>query len=173
MKSQKAVVIVVVASVLLLAGCIVPPTPTPAPTSPASNMANPASVYCQQNGGTVEIRTDNTGAQAGVCRFADGSECDEWAYYRGECGPKNGTAVPATPKLSEADALKVATAASACTDVGTVQTDGFYNPNSRTWWFNLAGSSKPGCNPACVIGEDGSAEVNWRCTGAVPPTATP
>jgi hypothetical protein len=26
------------------------------------------------------------GSQSGVCVFPDGSTCDEWAYFRGECG---------------------------------------------------------------------------------------
>ncbi len=60
---------------------------------PDAKVANPASVYCQDNGGTVEIRTAADGSQSGACRFADGSECDEWAYFRGECRP----ATQATP----------------------------------------------------------------------------
>jgi len=51
------------------------------------NMPNPASVYCEQNGNTLEIRTADDGGQNGVCIFPDGSTCDEWAYFRGECGP--------------------------------------------------------------------------------------
>jgi putative hemolysin len=54
-----------------------------------AGLANPASVYCEEQGGRVEIRTASDGSQYGVCIFADGSECDEWAYYRGECGPGN------------------------------------------------------------------------------------
>ncbi len=27
------------------------------------------------------------GSQNGICVFPDGSECDEWAYFRGQCGP--------------------------------------------------------------------------------------
>lgn len=50
-------------------------------------MANPASVYCEEQGGQLDIRTDAQGGQYGVCIFADGSECDEWAFFRGECGP--------------------------------------------------------------------------------------
>lgn len=51
-------------------------------------MPNPASVYCEENGGTLEIRTDEeTGGQVGICIFSDGSECDEWAFYRDECAP--------------------------------------------------------------------------------------
>ena len=50
-------------------------------------MPNPASVYCEQNGNKLEIRTAADGSQSGICVFPDGSTCDEWAYYRGECGP--------------------------------------------------------------------------------------
>jgi putative hemolysin len=51
-----------------------------------ANMANPASVYCEQNGNKLEIHTAADGSQYGICVFPDGSTCDEWAYYRGECG---------------------------------------------------------------------------------------
>ena len=50
-------------------------------------MPNPASVYCTQQGNKLEIRTAADGSQSGICVFPDGSTCDEWAYYRGECGP--------------------------------------------------------------------------------------
>lgn len=53
---------------------------------PDAGLANPASVYCTEQGGRVEMRTDANGVQ-GVCVFDDGTECDEWAYWRGECGP--------------------------------------------------------------------------------------
>ena len=63
-------------------------TPEPAATdNPLPNMPNPASVYCEQNGNKLEIRTAADGSQSGLCVFPDGSTCDEWAYYRGECGP--------------------------------------------------------------------------------------
>jgi putative hemolysin len=51
-----------------------------------ANMPNPASVFCERNGNKLEIRTAADGSQSGVCVFPDGSECDEWAYFRGECG---------------------------------------------------------------------------------------
>jgi putative hemolysin len=52
-----------------------------------SGLANPASAYCEEQGGTVEMRLDDTGGTYGVCVFPDGSECEEWAYFRGECSP--------------------------------------------------------------------------------------
>lgn len=77
--------------IFLLIACSTPPTqPTiaPAPTNaPQVDMPNPASVYCTQQGNKLEIRTAADGSQSGVCIFPVGSECDEWAYYRGECGP--------------------------------------------------------------------------------------
>jgi hypothetical protein len=51
--------------------------------SDTSQMANPASVYCEDNNGTLEIRTGEAG-QYGVC-IRNGKECDEWAFFREEC----------------------------------------------------------------------------------------
>jgi putative hemolysin len=50
-----------------------------------SQIANPASKYCIDNGGNLSIRNDETGGQYGVCTFKDGSECEEWKFFRGEC----------------------------------------------------------------------------------------
>ena len=49
-------------------------------------LANPASVFCEENGGMLEIREEADG-EVGYCIFPDGSECEEWAYFRSECGP--------------------------------------------------------------------------------------
>lgn len=60
-----------------------------AQTSPTeeTNLPNPASVFCEENDGVLEIRQDTDGNQFGVCIFKDGSECEEWSFYRGECAP--------------------------------------------------------------------------------------
>jgi putative hemolysin len=55
--------------------------------NPPPNMPNPATLYCEQNGNTSEIRIAEDGSQSGECIFPNGSSCDEWAYFRGECGP--------------------------------------------------------------------------------------
>ena len=60
---------------------------TPAPAATGSGLANPASVNCVQKGNRLEIRTAADGGQVGMCIFPDGSECEEWAFFRGECGP--------------------------------------------------------------------------------------
>jgi putative hemolysin len=85
---------------IVLTSCTSPQTPpTPAPVSTGTsqpNMPNPASAYCEEQGYRLEIRTAADGSQAGYCIFPDGSECDEWAYFRGECGP---FVPPPTPKF--------------------------------------------------------------------------
>jgi predicted secreted protein len=52
---------------------------------PKAEISNPAAKNCEDQGFTREIRTSADGSQYGVCKFPDGSECDEWAYFRGEC----------------------------------------------------------------------------------------
>ncbi|MBN1139841.1 MAG: DUF333 domain-containing protein [Anaerolineae bacterium] len=52
-----------------------------------AEIANPASAFCEEKGYIVEIRTAADGSQQGFCTFPDGTECDEWAFFRGECGP--------------------------------------------------------------------------------------
>lgn len=50
-----------------------------------AQLANPASVNCTKQGGTLEIR-DETNGQAGYCHLPSGEVCEEWALMRGECG---------------------------------------------------------------------------------------
>ncbi len=62
--------------------------PTPAATTattPSVAISNPASKYCVDQGFKSEIRTATDGSQYGVCMFPDRSECEEWAYFQGEC----------------------------------------------------------------------------------------
>ena len=61
-----------------------------APTAPAGSrtdqptvgMANPASVACVNQGGKLDLRKDAAGNVSGICVFADGRQCEEWALYR-------------------------------------------------------------------------------------------
>ncbi len=76
-------VIATLAIALALASC----SSGDEPEDTSAGVANPASVYCEEQGGTVDIRTDNGGGQYGVCVFADGNEVEEWAYFRGEAEP--------------------------------------------------------------------------------------
>jgi putative hemolysin len=99
-------IIVTIIGVLLIAACGAESTPEPStfesplaeptsapeatPTADAFEsplgLPNPASKFCEDQGYTLEMR-EEAGGTAGYCLFPDGSECEEWAYYRGECGP--------------------------------------------------------------------------------------
>jgi putative hemolysin len=95
----------VTAILMSLTACAALKVQTPEPTATDMhqvNMPNPASVYCEQNGNKLEIRTAADGTQSGICVFPDGSTCDEWAYYRGECGPALPTPAMTVESTTEA-----------------------------------------------------------------------
>lgn len=68
---------------LTLAGCEKSETPE----EKNVGMANPASVYCEEQWGTLKIETAEDGSQWGICLFNDWSYCEEWSYFREECQP--------------------------------------------------------------------------------------
>ncbi len=76
--------------VMAMTACTSRQIQVPEPTEadiPQAGIPNPASVYCTENGNKHEINIAADGSQNGVCIFPDGNTCDEWDYFRGECGP--------------------------------------------------------------------------------------
>jgi len=122
---------------MALTACTAPQTqavPEPAATGmPQANIPNPASVYCTENGNSLEIRTAADGSQNGICIFPDGSTCDEWGYYRGECAPA------AQNSPTSAMTLEAAT---------EEQASGGYMPPGTaeeiTDWWGVIKSTQPG-----------------------------
>lgn len=105
-----SIVMVVVSSIILLAfldvnqkqGLVkidvplglsgtLPTSPQPSSSaSPAASMkpvglANPASTFCTDKGGTLVIQKRSDGAEYGLCSFENAYACEEWALLRGEC----------------------------------------------------------------------------------------
>jgi putative hemolysin len=145
MKTSSLLLVLVIAVVMMTAGCTsnqpatTPATTvaTPAPTTqvvatpavPAQSgtgLANPASVYCGQVGGKTEIKKDATGAEYGMCTFPNGSSCEEWALFRGECKP--------TPPVS--------TVANLTTTAKTVINNTVANITNKTPVANLTATAK-------------------------------
>jgi putative hemolysin len=131
------------ALVVPLSACTVLGIETSVPTStdtPQTGLANPASVYCTENGNKNEIRTALDGSQSGVCIFPDGSECDEWAYFRGECGQ----ATPTSPTPASSD--NVPTKESNL-EVGETASGGYLAPGTSeefSDWWGVIKSTEPG-----------------------------
>ncbi len=129
---------------MALTACTAPQTqaaPEPAATDiPQANMPNPASVYCEQNGNTLEIRTADDGSQNGICVFPDGSTCDEWAYYRGECG--------LAAQKSPTPAMTVEATANASGDGTGGNNPGSFMPSGAAEeiadWWGVIKSTEPG-----------------------------
>lgn len=100
---MKRLTLLTIALMALTACAPLTPMPEPAATgTPEANLPNPASVHCREMGNTLDIRTQADGSQKGVCVFPDGTECDEWAFFRGECG----LATPAVEESPTPDSAK-------------------------------------------------------------------
>lgn|SRR3989338_2988856 len=69
-------------------------------------MPNPASVFCEENGGKLEIVNGAEG-QKGICTLSTGEKCEEWSYLRGECPVKKKSNEPeyhlCTPESRKAE----------------------------------------------------------------------
>lgn len=56
-----------------------------APDENEPGLANPASEFCVEQGGEVEIVDEGDG-QVGYCVLPDGRRIEEWEFYRAETG---------------------------------------------------------------------------------------
>ncbi|HEY9121494.1 MAG TPA: beta-Ala-His dipeptidase [Brevefilum sp.] len=104
MKPKLSIVLILIG--LLVTACSPESTIPINPTAETSDMVNPASQFCEARGYQLEIRDKDDG-QVGYCLFPDGSECEEWAYYRGECTPASEAQesdVPPEPSLTPTEA---------------------------------------------------------------------
>ena len=104
------------------------------------NMPNPASVYCKENGNTLEIQTAADGSQSSMCIFPDGSTCEEWAYFRGECGP--------AAQKSPTPAIVVEATSTASAGATEENASGGYIPPGTSeeiaGWWGVIKSTPPG-----------------------------
>jgi len=57
------------------------------PKSPSTGLANPAAVFCVEQGGRFEIRKTNVGSR-GFCMLPDGTVVDAWTFFREYARPE-------------------------------------------------------------------------------------
>ena len=109
-------------------------------------MPNPTSVYYEQNGNKLEIQKASDGSQNIICVFPDGSTCDEWAYFRGECGlaqQKSSTPSIAVEATTEASGGGPGTS----NNSGGNASGGFMPPGTAeeiSDWWGVIKSTEPG-----------------------------
>jgi putative hemolysin len=119
------------------------------------NMPNPASVYCTQNGNKLEIRTAADGSQSGVCVFPNGSTCDEWAYYRGEC---SSAASPAVENSPTPEITLEATSEAGGGSSGGNASGGYMPPGTTEdladWWGVIKGNGPGAEFDDCFLRQD-------------------
>ncbi|KPJ55227.1 hypothetical protein AMJ47_01130 [Parcubacteria bacterium DG_72] len=61
------------------------PPVSPSVVDNESQLANPAAVFCEEQGGEIKMYEEEAGV-AGYCVFEDGRICEEWALFRdGKC----------------------------------------------------------------------------------------
>jgi uncharacterized protein len=83
MRLRRAVVaVLVVVIVIVVAACGDDGTDEP----DGAQIPNPASEYCIDQGGELEIVTGEDGSQVGMCTLPDGRVVEEWDLYRSEGG---------------------------------------------------------------------------------------
>ncbi|MDO5638794.1 MAG: DUF333 domain-containing protein [Neisseria sp.] len=51
-------------------------------SAPQTGTANPASVYCVEQGGESLTQKADTGDEYGICKLPDGTVVEEWEYFR-------------------------------------------------------------------------------------------
>jgi putative hemolysin len=73
MRAKRLLLAALLAALALLAGCN--------GDDQDPELANPASVFCVEQGGEVEI-VDEEGGQVGYCILPDGTRVEEWEFYR-------------------------------------------------------------------------------------------
>ena len=105
MKAILVVITITLGMMILVAGCTQQPKGSEQPgattaVTTSSALANPAAVYCTSKNYGYEIRKNPDGSEYGVCILPGGTECEEWAYYRGTCPAATtppAIAAPTTP----------------------------------------------------------------------------
>lgn len=76
---------------------------------PKVGMANPASQYCTDQGGTLKIQNE-AGGQVGYCHLSSGVVVEEWKFFKDNqknCIPESAETLIGKSKLSDQDIQQI------------------------------------------------------------------
>ena len=82
--TKKLLIIIIIVAVAVLAYYLFFSQKEAGEPERESQLLNPAAVYCQEQGGTLE-NVELPAGSAAYCAFEDGSKCWQWDFYRGDC----------------------------------------------------------------------------------------
>ncbi len=127
-----------------------------------------ASIFCEENGGEVKIITNEDSSQTGYCILDDGTECEEWAYYNGECseGKEDAPVKDQVTEKKEKIPLKVMAPTIDKTSIGEVAktqllslnrwTDGKVTMDMPEGWNVFTGGK---CSTKSILSRDSNNEL--------------
>ena len=153
MSKNSQFALIMMMGLMILAAC--------APEPAANEVANPASVFCEQNGGKLELRQDASGGTVGICVFPDGSECDEWAFFRKECKPGDSLAETLPAASPEANQPSLNAGEEIASDGWKV-----YRNSELGYLFHYPADAKiinndePGGSISIIPGQEGAQEFD-------------
>lgn len=122
---------------------------------------------------TVSLTPDECTSQGGrLVNILGGDTCLDTEENIGDVTglfSRNICCVPISQSQISYDEARTIAQNSECVLEGPLKDTYIYNEFTKTWWIDLD-ASRPSCtNPACVVFEETlTAEINWRCTGALP-----
>ncbi|WP_437753138.1 DUF333 domain-containing protein [Sorangium sp. So ce1389] len=120
---------------------------------PALAIPNPASVFCEEVGGSSIIASE-AGGDVGICRLSDGSIVEEWTLFRAVRSREVGKALREFVKSTPAPlpGAHVTWAEQRCAAAGG---------HTRTW----SSVASPGTSVAMCTFDDGTAIGTWTLFG--------
>ncbi|RLI97599.1 MAG: hypothetical protein DRO99_02785 [Candidatus Aenigmatarchaeota archaeon] len=130
------------------------------------------------------IMVSSVGASMAAAEYMPGRVTDDGLIYTMIADNSSGPEEPATSPGYEGGTMespityeeaRAIALNSTCVQEGSLTDVYAYNEYTGTWWIEMEPvPDKPNCNPACVVDvQTLEAEINWRCTGAIPPEGHP
>jgi putative hemolysin len=124
-------------------------------------LSNPATVYCLSQGGKFSMRKTLDGSTQGICELPNNIQCDEWAYYRGECptGAKQQSATSTSDTTATTTSMAQTTSTPDISPTPTQRDDDKEEQDSQTSKLELKAE----------VGEPGEIVTSWKMNGLKSP----
>ncbi|MBD3281525.1 DUF333 domain-containing protein [Candidatus Uhrbacteria bacterium] len=130
-------------------------------------LSNPATVYCMNRNGNFTMEKTLAGTTEGYCELPDGTVCEVWALYKGECGDLEEPEEPKEEEIATStdDAMEngESTTGTLMNDENTAETPQGESPNDPEQTSDSEKKKKTGAIDIAVTpGEEaGEIYMSW------------